>query len=69
MKRSAREAGQERPGPDAVLSVGLGGRPRARSESAALAEELLEQCPPDLRGWEWHYLKRLPFAGVLEASP
>jgi WD40 repeat protein/serine/threonine protein kinase len=22
------------------------------------AEELLDQCPPHLRGWEWHYLKR-----------
>src|SRR5262249_51136637 len=22
-------------------------------------EALLEQCPADLRGWEWHYLKRL----------
>jgi eukaryotic-like serine/threonine-protein kinase len=22
------------------------------------AEELLDQCPPPLRGWEWHYLKR-----------
>jgi WD40 repeat protein len=24
------------------------------------AEELLFECPPRLRGWEWHYLKRLP---------
>ncbi len=37
---------------------------RARKRPA-LAEELLEQCPPPLRGWEWHYVKRLPFAGVL----
>src|SRR5207245_1387076 len=22
-------------------------------------EQLLEECPADLRGWEWHYLKRL----------
>src|SRR5262249_31373643 len=22
------------------------------------AEELLEECPPELRRWEWHYLKR-----------
>ena len=22
------------------------------------AEELLEDCPPEFRGWEWHYLKR-----------
>jgi hypothetical protein len=26
------------------------------------ADELLDQCPPQLRGWEWHYLKRFPFA-------
>src|SRR5262249_39157187 len=25
------------------------------------ADELLDQCPERLRGWEWHYLKRLPF--------
>ena len=24
-------------------------------------EALLEQCPSDLRGWEWHYLKRLRY--------
>src|SRR5262245_23200116 len=24
----------------------------------ARAEELLDQCPPDQRGWEWYYLKR-----------
>jgi WD40 repeat protein len=39
-------------------------------------EELLQDCPEDLRGWEWHYLKRwrlpslspLPHAiGVLDA--
>ncbi len=23
------------------------------------AEELIELCPTDLRGWEWHYVKRL----------
>jgi serine/threonine protein kinase len=22
-------------------------------------EQLLDRCPPDLRGWEWHYLRRL----------
>jgi WD40 repeat protein/serine/threonine protein kinase len=25
-------------------------------------EALLEQCPSDLRGWEWHYLKRLRYS-------
>jgi WD40 repeat protein/serine/threonine protein kinase len=24
------------------------------------AEELLAACPPRLRGWEWHYLRRIP---------
>jgi WD40 repeat protein/serine/threonine protein kinase len=28
------------------------------------AEEWLARCPPGLRGWEWHYLKRWPFAEV-----
>src|SRR5262249_55414917 len=26
--------------------------------NVAWAEELLDQCPSHLRGWEWHYLKR-----------
>ncbi len=25
------------------------------------AEELLEECPVHLRGWEWHHLKRRPY--------
>jgi hypothetical protein len=28
------------------------------------AEHLLEQCPPDQRHWEWHYLKRLCHADL-----
>jgi WD40 repeat protein/serine/threonine protein kinase len=32
------------------------------NEQAGRAEEMLDQCPAELRGWEWHYLKRLPFA-------
>src|SRR5262249_24370375 len=27
-------------------------------------EQLLEDCPADLRGWEWHYLKRLRLPGI-----
>jgi WD40 repeat protein/serine/threonine protein kinase len=27
-------------------------------KNAGRAEELLDACPEDLRGWEWHYLKR-----------
>lgn len=29
------------------------------------AEKLLDSCPPDLRGWEWYYLKRRCHAEVL----
>jgi hypothetical protein len=29
------------------------------------AEALLEECPPDLRGWEWRYLKRLCHAELM----
>jgi WD40 repeat protein len=32
------------------------------------AGELLEQCPPDRRGWEWHYLKRRRYAHPLTLS-
>jgi WD40 repeat protein/serine/threonine protein kinase len=28
-------------------------------------EQLLDDCPEDLRGWEWHYLKRLRVASLL----
>src|SRR5262249_31778286 len=28
------------------------------------AEELLELCPQRLRGWEWHYLKRLRYGSL-----
>src|SRR5262249_22826624 len=31
------------------------------SLSASRAEELLDECPEHLRGWEWHYLKRLRY--------
>src|SRR5262249_61629750 len=29
------------------------------AQNLGRAEELLDECPPHLRGWEWHYLKRL----------
>ncbi|HKB04976.1 MAG TPA: protein kinase [Gemmataceae bacterium] len=28
------------------------------------ADQLLDECPEDLRGWEWHYLKRLRAGGL-----
>jgi WD40 repeat protein/serine/threonine protein kinase len=27
-------------------------------------EQLLDECPADLRGWEWHYLKRLQYKSL-----
>jgi WD40 repeat protein/serine/threonine protein kinase len=32
----------------------------------ARAEELLEECPADLRGWEWYYLKRLRLGNLIQ---
>jgi WD40 repeat protein len=32
-------------------------------------EELLDECPPLLRGWEWHYLKRRRHADPLTPLP
>src|SRR5207245_1971517 len=31
-------------------------------------EQLLEECTPDLRGWEWHYLKRLRYKSLSPLS-
>jgi WD40 repeat protein/serine/threonine protein kinase len=36
------------------------------ANSLGRVEELLEACPPDLRGWEWHYLKRLRLQSIPE---
>jgi WD40 repeat protein/serine/threonine protein kinase len=45
--------------------IASAGHTRAKNR-ASEAEELLAKCPPELRGWEWRYLKRLPFAGGLK---
>ena len=43
----------------------VGGAAHERTKNRpAVAEELLDQCPPHLRGWEWHYVKQLPFTVV-----
>src|SRR5207247_2647819 len=34
------------------------------ANNLAGAEQLLDACPVDLRGWEWHYLKRLRLGGL-----
>jgi WD40 repeat protein/serine/threonine protein kinase len=46
-------------------TVGLVERERSAG-NAGRAEDLLDapQCRPDLRGWEWHYLKRLRYGGL-----
>jgi WD40 repeat protein len=35
-----------------------------RANNVGRADALLEECPPDLRRWEWHYLKRLCHADL-----
>jgi WD40 repeat protein/serine/threonine protein kinase len=46
-------------------TVSLAERERSAG-NAGRAEQLLDgpHCPPHLRGWEWHYLKRLRYGGV-----
>jgi eukaryotic-like serine/threonine-protein kinase len=41
-----------------LLHIALAERELA-TDSLGRAEELLDQCPEELRGWEWHYLRRL----------
>jgi WD40 repeat protein/serine/threonine protein kinase len=38
----------------------------AKSEANNLGrmQQLLDECPEDLRGWEWYYLKRLPYQAL-----
>jgi WD40 repeat protein len=43
---------------DAVFRVELANR-EVLDNNLARAEELLEACPQDLRGWEWRYVTRL----------
>jgi WD40 repeat protein len=35
-----------------------------KANNLTLAEQLLDKCPADLRGWEWHYLRRLRFGNL-----
>jgi WD40 repeat protein len=35
-----------------------------RDNNVVQAEQLLQLCPPQFRGWEWHYLKRLCHADL-----
>jgi eukaryotic-like serine/threonine-protein kinase len=66
-EQSAEEAKAERQRADAALRVerrsayinriGLASR-EAVADNWERARQLLDICPPDLRGWEWHYLSR-----------
>jgi WD40 repeat protein/serine/threonine protein kinase len=44
--------------------IGLAQRDLANNNIGS-AEELLHVCPEDLRGWEWHLLKRQPYEAPL----
>jgi WD40 repeat protein len=44
--------------------IGLAHREWQEAE-VARAEQLLESCPPERRGWEWHYVHRLCHADLL----
>ena len=75
-QRRAHLAGQ--PGPAARRSTASGTLERERRNSyrsgspwpsrewsannLSRMEALLDECPDDLRGWEWHYLKRLRYS-------
>src|SRR5262249_54772217 len=71
MLRANEALGREKQAKDDLIQtlyyqrIGAAAYARDRKR-AALAEELLEQCPRKLRGWEWHYVKRLPFSGILK---
>jgi WD40 repeat protein len=61
------QARQEADGKSKELEINLYYQLIARAERelrrriGSRADELLDQCPPHLRGWEWYYLKRLLF--------
>jgi WD40 repeat protein/serine/threonine protein kinase len=40
-------------------SIGLADREYYLNNHVARAEEILDECPAEVRSWEWHYLKRL----------
>ena len=39
-----------------------------REGNMVQVEKLLDDCPPDRRGWEWYYLKRLCHTELLSLS-
>src|SRR5262249_891232 len=55
--RKEQEARQRQRQTSYFQSIALAERELARNNPGR-AEELLSDCPEDLRGWEWHYLKR-----------
>src|SRR5262249_25085879 len=67
-KRKAEEALEREQHTLYYQRIALAAQARANNH-ASRAEELLDQCPLPLRGWEWHYLKRLPFAGFPTLPP
>jgi WD40 repeat protein/serine/threonine protein kinase len=56
--REATERAENLRRQDYVNRVNLAQR-EVLDDNCALAEDLLEGCPTDLRGWEWDYVRRL----------
>ena len=52
---------------DTSLRLYVGGRAREKGDIGR-AEELLDECPEHLRGWEWYYLKRRRYVEPLKLS-
>src|SRR5262249_33411289 len=57
-KAIAQERGEELRRQDYVNRIALALR-EVQDDNVPLAEDLLQGCPVDLRGWEWHYVNRL----------
>src|SRR5262249_7660602 len=55
--KGERQANEDLPQTSYFRSMALAERHLSRGNVGG-AEELLNECPPKLRGWEWHFLKR-----------
>ena len=58
MRRPPATAPSRSPQQDYINRVNRAYR-EVEDDNVALAEDLLHGCPPERRGWEWHFVKRL----------
>jgi WD40 repeat protein/serine/threonine protein kinase len=56
-QKQTQEALEREKGTSYARSIALAER-QLSAGNVGRAEELLNECPPELRGWEWHFLKR-----------